>query len=87
VIANPNSDIAQILSYIPFSAPIVLMARVPYAAEIDGFYFQFVLSLLSLAIGVLVTMWLASRVYRIGIMVYGQKVGYKEIFKWMFSGD
>ena len=85
VIADPNSDVAQVLSYIPFSAPIVLMARVPYAAEIDGFYVQCLLSLFSLAVGVLVTMWLASRVYRIGIMVYGQKVGYKEIVGWMFS--
>lgn len=87
VIANPNSGIAQTLSYIPFSAPIVLMARVPYAAEIDGFYLQFLISLISLAFGVLITVWLAARVYRIGIMVYGQKVGYKEIFKWMLSKD
>ena len=87
VIADPNSTMAQILSYIPLSAPIVLMARVPYAAEIDGFYLQFILSLLFLIIGVFITMWLAARVYRIGIMVYGQKVGYKDIFKWMISKD
>lgn len=87
VMANPNSGLAQTLSYIPFSAPIILMARIPYAAEIDGFYLQYAVSLIFLTVGVLVTMWLASRVYRIGIMVYGQKTGYKEIMKWMVSGD
>jgi len=79
VIDNPHSGLAYWLSMIPFTSPIIMMARIPFGVPI----FQIVLSILLLVIGFLLTTYLAAKIYRIGILMYGKKISYKELWKWI----
>ncbi len=83
VLKDPAGDLAFWLSMIPFSAPIIMMVRIPF----DVPTWQLILSMLIMIGGFLGTTWMAGRVYRIGILMHGAKVNYKVIFKWMMSKD
>lgn len=78
VFRNPMSDIAFWFSMIPLTSPIVMMARVPF--DIPGW--QIALSMFLLVAGFIFTTWFAARIYRTGILMYGKKVNYKELWKW-----
>jgi len=80
-IQNPNSGLAFWGSIIPFTSPIVMMARIPS----DPPVWQLALSMALLIIGFLGTGWMAGKIYRIGILMYGKKGSWKEMFKWVFS--
>jgi ABC-2 type transport system permease protein len=80
VLANPNGQLAFWLSVIPLTAPVVMMARVPFT---DANWELF------LSMGILIAcfigmVWVAGRIYRVGILMYGKKPTYKEIGKWLF---
>lgn len=77
-INNPDGGMALFGSLFPLSSPIVMMARLPYG--VPGW--QIALSLLLLALGFLGTAWMAARIYRTGILMYGKKVTWKELWKW-----
>ena len=79
VINNPDSSIAFWFSIIPFTSPIVMMARIPFGVP----YWEILLSMSLLIISFLLMTWLASKVYRTGILMYGKKVNYREIWKWI----
>jgi ABC-2 type transport system permease protein len=64
---------------IPFTAPIVMMVRIPFGVET----WELLLSMLLMIFGFIGTTWLASRIYRVGILMYGKKPTYKELFKWL----
>lgn len=81
VAANPNGTLAVWLSIIPITSPVIMMVRLLF----DVPTWQVALSVASLIIGFIFTTWLASRIYRIGILMYGQKPSYKLIVKWLFS--
>jgi ABC-2 type transport system permease protein len=74
---------AHVLSYIPFTAPITTSIRVPFAGEIPGFALQWTLSALSAVLCFLGTTWISAKIYEVGILLYGQKVGYAQIFSWL----
>jgi ABC-2 type transport system permease protein len=76
---SPNSSIAVIFSLIPFTSPIVMMARVPYGVPI----WQLGLSAFLLIITFMGTIWMAGKIYRTGILMYGKKVNYAELWKWI----
>ena len=79
IVNNPDSNLSVWLSMIPFTSPISMMVRIPFGVPI----WQVVVSALILA-GTFVAMtWLASKIYRTGILMYGKKLTYKEIFKWL----
>ena len=80
VMMNPNGPIAVWLSMIPFTAPVSMMIRLPFGGVP---IWQLGLSMLFLVIGFLATTLLAAKIYRIGILMYGKKVSYKEIAKWL----
>jgi ABC-2 type transport system permease protein len=80
VVSNPNGPLAFWLSVIPFTAPVVMMVRVPFGVA----NWEIALSMLSMVAGFIFTVWLAGRIYRIGILMYGKKPSYKEISKWLF---
>ncbi|MFB6341281.1 ABC transporter permease [Saccharicrinis sp. FJH62] len=78
-INNPHGPMAFWCSLIPFTSPIVMMVRIPF--EVPAWQLLVSVSLLILTfIGMI---WVASRIYRTGILMYGKKVSYKEIFKWL----
>ena len=80
-IDNPNSAAVEWCSQIPFTSPIVMLVRVSMGAE--GLAMEIVLSMVLLIATFIGTTWIAGRVYRTGILMYGKKASYKEMFKWL----
>jgi ABC-2 type transport system permease protein len=83
VMNAPNGNLAVWLSMIPFTSPIVMMVRVPFGVPV----YQLILSMLCMIAGFLLTVWIAARVYRIGILIYGKKPSYREIWKWLWMSN
>lgn len=81
---DPTGSIATWASIIPFSSPIVMMARIPYGVPGTVPYWQLALSMVSLVIGFILTTWFAARIYRTGILMYGKKPSWRELMKWAF---
>jgi len=79
VINDPHGTVATVFSMIPFTSPIVMLMRIPFGVP----WWQIAISLLLLFLTFLAVVWLASKIYRIGILMYGKKVNYKEIYKWL----
>ncbi|MBX0332774.1 ABC transporter permease [Pontibacter sp. HSC-14F20] len=80
VIQNPDGPVAFWMSIIPFTSPIVMMVRIPFGVPAS----ELLLSMGLLILGFIFTTWIASRIYRIGILMYGKKINYKELSKWLF---
>ncbi len=78
--AKPDTPIAVWASIIPFSSPIVMMARIPSGGVP---LWQIGLSMLSLVAGFILTTMLAAKIYRTGILLYGKKVTFREMSKWL----
>jgi ABC-2 type transport system permease protein len=76
---NPDGPIAFWLSIIPLTAPVSMMIRIPFGVP----WWQMALSMSLLILGFLFFTWFAAKVYRVGILMYGKKPSYKEIWKWM----
>ena len=83
-ISNPTSTLAVWSSIIPFSSPIVMMARIPFGVPNTVPWWQLGLSMAFLIAGFIFTTWFAARVYRTGILMYGKKPSWKEMIKWAF---
>jgi len=79
IIKDPTGPIAFWMSIIPFFSPIIMMIRIPF----DVPFWELALSMVLMIAGFMATTWIASRVYRIGILMHGSKVSYKVIWKWM----
>jgi ABC-2 type transport system permease protein len=79
--SRPDSPIAVWGSMIPFSSPIVMMARIP-SGGVPAW--QIIVSMVSLIAGFILTTMLAAKIYRTGILLYGKKVTFKEMGKWLF---
>lgn len=75
---DPYGNVAFWLSMIPFTSPIAMVVRLPYG--VPGW--ELALSMAILVIGFVFTVWVASRIYRVGILMYGKKTTFKEMFKW-----
>lgn len=75
---DPNSSLAFWLSIIPFTSPMVMMARIPFGIPA----WEIVLSLLLLVVAVLFMVWLAAKIYRVGIFMYGKKPSVKDLIRW-----
>lgn len=80
IINEPDSKIAFWASIIPFTSPVNMMARIPFGVE----WWEIGLSMALLVVGFIGTTWLAARIYRVGILMYGKKVTLKELSKWLF---
>ena len=80
VIANPDSQVAFWFSMVPFTSPVVMMVRLPFGVPAWELY----LSMALLIAGFLFTTWIAARIYRVGVLMYGKKITYKELGKWLF---
>ncbi len=83
-VQDPSTPMAVWASIIPFSSPMVMMARIAYGIPGTVPYWQLGLSMLTLVGGFLFTTWLSGKIYRTGILMYGKKVSWKEMFKWAF---
>lgn len=79
IVNNPEGSLAFWLSIIPFTSPVVMMVRIPFGVA----YSELALSMALLVCGFLFTTWIAAKIYRTGILMYGKKPGYKELWKWL----
>lgn len=82
ILENPDSTIAVVGSLIPFTAPVIMMARIPFGVPSIELISSFFLML----VGFAACVWLAAKVYRTGILMYGKKVTPGELFKWIVKG-
>ena len=76
---SPDSTLGVVCSYVPFTSPIVMMVRLPY----DVPFWEVALSILLLYATAGVCIWLAARIYRRGILMYGHKASYKDLLRWL----
>lgn len=83
-IENPTGPVAMWGSLIPFTSPIVMMARIPAGIPDTVPYWQLGVSMLLLTGGFFFTTWLSAKIYRTGILLYGKKVTLKEMARWAF---
>ena len=79
IIRDPDGPISFWFSIFPLTSPVVMMIRIPFGVP----YLQVILSMVLLLLGFLSTTWLAGKIYRTGILMYGKKVSYKELWKWI----
>ncbi|MCR6719944.1 MAG: ABC transporter permease [Chitinophagaceae bacterium] len=79
---DPTGPVAVWGSFIPFSSPIIMMARIPFGVPGTVPWWQLGLSMASLIAGFLFTTWFAAKIYRTGILMYGKKPSWKEMMKW-----
>ena len=83
IVNNPDSSLSFWFSIIPFTSPIAMMVRLPFGVPM----WELALSVALLIGGFIFTTWVASRIYRVGILMYGKKVSFKELGKWfMYNG-
>jgi len=79
VIENPHGPIAVAFSLFPLTSPIVMLMRIPFGVP----WWQIVTSMVLLLVTFLGVVWFAAKIYRVGILMYGKKPSYKEIYKWL----
>jgi ABC-2 type transport system permease protein len=80
---NPESPVSFWCSMIPLTSPIVMMARIPFGVP----YWQIAVSMALMLITFAAFVWMAAKVYRTGILMYGKKTSWKEMWKWLrYSG-
>ncbi|HHB78500.1 MAG TPA: ABC transporter permease [Saprospiraceae bacterium] len=80
---DPNTNLAIWASIFPLFSPIVMPARLAFGPPA----WQIVASVVSLFLGVWFFAWLSARIYRVGILLYGKKISFKELAKWMMKGE
>ncbi|MDE7143866.1 MAG: ABC transporter permease, partial [Muribaculaceae bacterium] len=78
VIAEPNGTFAVVMSMIPFTSPMVMMARIPF----DIPAWEVAVSLLILAASIIFMIWFSAKVYRVGIFMYGKKPNIRDLIRW-----
>ena len=79
VMDNPDGTLAFWLSMNPLTSPVIMMVRLPFGVDI----WELVLSMILLILGFIITTYLAAKIYRTGILMYGKKISYKELWKWL----
>jgi ABC-2 type transport system permease protein len=84
VFSNPNGPIAVAFSLFPLTSPIVMLMRLPWGIGEGGVpVWQLISSILILIATFIGIVWVAAKIYRVGILMYGKKPSYKELYKWL----
>ena len=79
VVDNPHGTIPTIFSMIPLTSPIVMLMRVPFGVP----WYEIAISMVLLLISFVFMVWFAAKIYRVGILMYGKKPTYKDLYKWL----
>ncbi len=79
VIENPHGTVSTIFSMIPLTSPIVMLMRIPFGVP----WYELAISIIILFVTNAGVVWLAAKIYRVGILMYGKKPTYKELYKWI----
>jgi ABC-2 type transport system permease protein len=76
---NPDSNVVVWASMIPFTSPIVMLARIPYGVPM----WQLILSIVLLFFTFLACAWVSAKIYKVGILMFGKKSTFKDLWKWL----
>jgi ABC-2 type transport system permease protein len=79
IMENPDGPLAFWMSIIPFTSPVIMMVRLPFGVAT----WELALSMGVLILSFVLTTYLAGKIYRTGILMYGKKTSYKELWKWL----
>lgn len=79
VIENPHGTVSTVFSMVPLTSPIVMLMRIPFGVP----WWEILISIVLLIGSIIFMIWFAGKIYRIGILMYGKKPSYKELFKWL----
>lgn len=79
VIENPHGTVSTVFSMIPLTSSIVMLMRIPFGVP----WWELALSVIILILSIAGTVWVAAKIYRVGILMYGKKPSYKELYKWL----
>ena len=79
VMNDPHGTVATVFSMIPLTSPIVMLMRIPFGVP----WWQIVISITILFGTFFFVVWFASKIYRVGILMYGKKPTWKELYKWL----
>lgn len=79
VVNDPHGPVSVVFSYIPFTSPIVMLMRIPFGVA----WWEITISMLLLILTFIVIVWVAAKIYRVGILMYGKKPTYKDLWKWI----
>ncbi|MDD7913296.1 ABC transporter permease [Polaribacter ponticola] len=79
VINEPHGSMAVLFSHIPFTSPIVMLMRVPFGVS----WYELAISMTLLLLTFIFMVWFAAKIYRVGILMYGKKPTYKDLYKWL----
>jgi ABC-2 type transport system permease protein len=79
VVSDPHGPVAVAFSMIPFTSPIVMMMRVPFGVP----WYELLISITILLLTFFGIVLLAAKIYKVGILMYGKKPSYKDLYKWL----
>ncbi|MDO9262261.1 MAG: ABC transporter permease [Flavobacteriaceae bacterium] len=79
VLSDPHGPVSVAFSHIPFTSPIVMLMRIPFGVP----WWEIAISMSILILSFIFMIWFASKIYRIGILMYGKKPTYKDLYKWL----
>ncbi|MDO5509417.1 MAG: ABC transporter permease [Weeksellaceae bacterium] len=79
IIQNPDGPVGFWMSMVPFTSPVAMMARIAYGVPT----WQLIVSMLLLVLSVIGMVWVSAKIYRVGILMYGKKPSFKEMWKWL----
>lgn len=79
VVENPHGTVSTIFSIVPLTSPIVMLMRIPFGVP----WYELVISIITLIATNFGVLWLSAKIYRVGILMYGKKPSYKELYKWL----
>ncbi|KZE76618.1 ABC transporter permease [Myroides marinus] len=79
VMKDPHGTVATVFSMIPFTSPIVMLMRIPFGVPL----WEVLLSITILFSTFIVVVWIAAKIYRIGVLMYGKRPSWKELYKWL----
>jgi ABC-2 type transport system permease protein len=79
VIENPHGTVSVVFSHIPLTSPIVMLMRIPFGVP----WWEILISIVVLFATFALVVWFAAKIYRVGILMYGKKPTYKELYKWL----
>lgn len=79
---DPHGSVSVVFSYIPLTSPIIMLMRIPFGVS----WGEILISLFLVYITFFLVLWFASKIYRIGILMYGKKTTYKDLYKWIKNG-
>jgi len=80
ILLNPTGRLAFVMSILPFSAPIIMPLRL---ALVSVPWYELMASIVALALSCVVAVWLAARIYRVGLLMYGKRPTLKEMRRWV----